>query len=137
MNNGDRQAKLTDFGISKQLEDDATSCTNTNSYTANWASPELLDSSGRRIRKSTDIFSLGCVYYYIITGSHPFDTNKSENMKRRQENIKNGKHQKMSTKILSDTALDLVRNMTKGEPSERYNARDVSHHPTFMFRVTP
>ena len=68
------RAKLTDFDISKELENHQTSVTNTNSCTMLWAAPEVIDSRRKNegLRLSVDIFSLGLVYYHLITKSYLF-----------------------------------------------------------------
>ena len=66
--------KITDFGISKQLEDGESSLVSNSvlSGTRSFASPEQL--CEREIRKNTDLWSFGVIAYYMLVGELPFTT---------------------------------------------------------------
>ena len=68
---GPEQVFLTDFGIAKSL-DGATKLTRTGSILAtfDYASPEQIES--RPVDARSDVYSLGCVLYRLLTGSAPF-----------------------------------------------------------------
>ena len=72
------QIKLADFGLSKLLKSDRTDFTNSNMNpeadgTACWTSPELFDHSTNRCDFQVDIFPLGCIFGYTLSGGkHPF-----------------------------------------------------------------
>ena len=64
--------KISDFGLSKKLEnqkDKAYTLCGTLQYLA----PEILKNKG--YDKSVDWWSLGCIYYEMLTGNLPFKTN--------------------------------------------------------------
>lgn len=88
-NKGEIIAMISDFGLCKRLDIGHTSYSKKSGATGTegWIAPELLDedlSIPKRITKAIDIFSLGCVYYYVLTnGSHPF----GDSVIRRQMNI--------------------------------------------------
>lgn len=68
-------AKLADFGISKFLKLPKSQIKFTNDIgTLGWRSPELIQND-QNIQTNSDIFSLGCIFYYIKTmgAGHPFD----------------------------------------------------------------
>ena len=67
---------LTDFGIAKQVNDDLD-LTSTGVFlgSPNYVSPEQAD--GKEIDGRTDIYSLGCIFYEMLTGEKPF---KSETL---------------------------------------------------------
>jgi serine/threonine-protein kinase len=69
--NGDGQAKVTDFGIVRQLEV-ARGMTETGTVlgTSDYISPE--QAQGRRVDEQTDVYSLGVVLYELLTGEVPF-----------------------------------------------------------------
>lgn len=65
---------ITDFGIAKQLDTDIE-LTSTGIFlgSPNYISPEQAD--GRVVDGRSDIYSLGCILYEMLTGSKPFDFN--------------------------------------------------------------
>ncbi|MFC9993680.1 serine/threonine-protein kinase [Nocardia sp. NPDC127526] len=62
---------LTDFGVAKQTED-TTELTQAGSFVATiaYASPEQL--SGHPLDHRTDIYSLACSFYKMLTGRNPY-----------------------------------------------------------------
>lgn len=70
----DGNAKVMDFGIAKLP---ASTLTNAGAVlgTPSYMSPEQIN--GREVDGRTDIFSLGCVLYELVTGEKPF---KAENL---------------------------------------------------------
>ncbi len=67
---------LTDFGIAKQADNDLN-LTSTGVFlgSPNYVSPEQAD--GSEVDGRTDIYSLGCIFYEMLTGEKPF---KSETL---------------------------------------------------------
>jgi serine/threonine protein kinase len=67
---------LTDFGIAKQIDNDLN-LTSTGVFlgSPNYVSPEQAD--GKEVDCRTDIYSLGCIFYEMLTGEKPF---KSETL---------------------------------------------------------
>jgi len=64
--------KITDFGISKQLDANKSSGTNTSqgAGTRSYASPEQLGE--REIHKNTDLWSFGVIAFQVLSGQLPF-----------------------------------------------------------------
>ena len=62
---------LTDFGIAKQVDVDAD-LTSTGIFlgSPNYVSPEQAD--GHKLDGRADIYSLGCIFYEMLTGSKPY-----------------------------------------------------------------
>lgn len=62
---------LTDFGIAKQTDDDKD-LTSTGIFlgSPNYVSPEQAD--GKRVDGRSDIYSLGCIFYEMLTGYKPY-----------------------------------------------------------------
>ena len=77
---------------------------------------------------AVDVFSLGCVYYFVLTnGSHPFGESF-----RRQANILTGEYNldKMSDERWS-TARSLIEKMISVEHTHRPTTTAVLKHPMF------
>ena len=66
----DRQTKVMDFGIAK-LPSLSMTTTGTVLGTPYYMSPEQI--SGQKVDIRSDIFSVGALFYQIITGERPFD----------------------------------------------------------------
>ena len=69
--NGDRQAKVTDFGIARSL-DVKRGMTETGTVlgTSDYIAPE--QAQGLHVDEQTDVYSLGIVLYELLTGDVPF-----------------------------------------------------------------
>lgn len=72
--NNSGNIKILDFGISKLLEDDedhSLTQTGVRLLTPRYAAPEQVRQEN--ITTATDLYSLGIVFYQLLTGSTPFD----------------------------------------------------------------
>jgi len=68
----DGEPKLLDFGLAKAFESDASKTqTALRAFTPAYASPEQIQ--GRSITTSSDIYSLGVVFYELLTGTKPLN----------------------------------------------------------------
>ncbi|KAK6536104.1 bifunctional endoribonuclease/protein kinase ire1 [Arthrobotrys megalospora] len=151
---------ISDFGLCKKLEADQSSFRATTAHaagTSGWRAPELLigesgdatisslsehtngstsDSSvldtltNRRATRAIDIFSLGCVFYFVLTrGGHPFGDRYL-----REGNIITGKYNLSGLEVLGDSgseASDLIASMIARNPKARPDATTVLTHPFF------
>ncbi|EFN86948.1 Serine/threonine-protein kinase/endoribonuclease IRE1 [Harpegnathos saltator] len=80
---GEVRAMISDFGLCKKLQLGRVSFSRRSGITGTdgWIAPEILN--GERTTCAVDIFSLGCVFYYVFSsGKHPFG-----DPLRRQANI--------------------------------------------------
>ncbi len=66
----DGQVKIMDFGLARQAGSDMTR-TGLVMGTPYYMSPEQM--RGEHVDTRSDIFSLGCVFYELLTGAKPFD----------------------------------------------------------------
>ena len=153
---------ISDFGLCKKLEGDQNSFRATTAHaagTSGWRAPELLvdddlvgsnspnahhtggshsepavvdPQTNRRATRAIDIFSLGCVFYYVLTGgNHPFDKNGKY---MREANIVKGNYNIDELEVLKDyqwEAKDLISNMLAKEPRTRPDAAAILTHPFF------
>ncbi|GAB2282905.1 hypothetical protein Dimus_017440 [Dionaea muscipula] len=119
-------AKLSDMGISKGLLAGMSSLGHhvTGHGSVGWQAPEqLLD--GRQTR-AVDMFSLGCVFFFCVSGGgHPFGDRfeRDNNIMKNQMNLSLVEH--------LPEAVDLFSNLLHPVPQMRPKASEVSHHPFF------
>ncbi|XP_011011183.1 PREDICTED: serine/threonine-protein kinase/endoribonuclease IRE1a [Populus euphratica] len=119
-------AKLSDMGISKRLLGDMSSLAYhaTGCGSSGWQAPEQLH-HGRETR-AVDLFSLGCVLFYCITGGrHPF----GDHLERDANIVKNRKDLFLVEYI--PEAEDLISRLLNPDPELRPKALEVLHHPMF------
>ncbi|KAG9248437.1 serine/threonine-protein kinase [Calycina marina] len=86
----------------------------------------------RRATRAIDIFSLGLVFFYVLTkGSHPYDKGGTF---MREVNIRRGNFDLEKLEILGDYAYeakDLIGSMLDQNPKNRPSAKAVMSHPFF------
>lgn len=119
-------AKISDMGISKRLLGDMSSLTQhpTGYGSSGWQSPEQL-LHGRQTR-AVDLFSLGCVLFFCITGGkHPFGDSIE-----RDVNIVNNRKDLFLVENIPE-AVDLLMGLLDPNPDKRPRAQDVMNHPLF------
>ncbi|KAI4327859.1 hypothetical protein L6164_020271 [Bauhinia variegata] len=119
-------AKLSDMGISKRLLGDMSSLDHnaTGCGSSGWQAPEQL-TLGRQTR-SVDLFSLGCVLFFCMTGGrHPF----GERLERDVNIVKN----QMDLFLVDflPEAEDLISRLLDPDPDLRPKASEVLQHPFF------
>jgi serine/threonine protein kinase len=67
----DGRPKLTDFGLTRSTFSDAASCSLESAGTPNFMSPEQADPRSGKTGTHTDIFGLGALLYFVLTGHPP------------------------------------------------------------------
>ncbi|KAI8628069.1 hypothetical protein F5Y19DRAFT_151840 [Xylariaceae sp. FL1651] len=86
----------------------------------------------RRATRAIDIFSLGLVFFYVLTkGLHPFDCGDRY---MREVNIRKGQFNLKPLEVLGDVAYEaraLIETMLRADPRARPTAKDVMSHPFF------
>lgn len=125
------RARISDMGLAKKFTGENFSYSIGNAGSAGWQAPEIImrartPESAPELTPAVDVFALGCIFYYITTGEHPFGENKMD----RDANILAGNR---------DTALlwphpelqHLVESMTFHDARGRMRITDVINHPVF------
>ncbi len=115
------RAKLTDFGISRQLEQDGMTATGRVLGTTDYVAPE--QAMGHPVDVRSDIYSLGVVLYEILIGQVPFHADSQVGVAMKHVNEELPDVQARRPEVSAATAL-VVERATAKEPAERY--QDVS-----------
>uniref|UniRef100_A0A8C5E7B0 Serine/threonine-protein kinase/endoribonuclease IRE1 n=1 Tax=Gouania willdenowi TaxID=441366 RepID=A0A8C5E7B0_GOUWI len=130
---GQFRALISDFGLCKKIQDGRCSFSLRSGIpgTEGWIAPEVLrDTPGNKPTAAVDVFSAGCVFYYVVSrGQHPFGDSL-----RRQVNILSGEYS--LSHFMDDMhddviALDLIELMISSEAEARPSTASVLKHPFF------
>ncbi|MGD8777876.1 MAG: serine/threonine-protein kinase [Ignavibacteria bacterium] len=105
--------KISDFGISK-IKDESTSI-NTKKYwlSEDYAAPEQWNVEKTSVK--TDLYALGCIGYFLLTGSPPFSGDSSE--LKQKHLTESPKPITNISKKLSSLLLSLLRKSPENRPS--------------------
>lgn len=137
----DSVIKISDMGIAKKIEPENNSFSTITCGTKGWQAPEItfetdnesctqniiINGSEKKrfkLSKKVDIFSLGCVFYYLLTRKHPF----GDKVAMRETNILNSQY------ILEGVSLDafnLISKMLSSNPDTRPSIKQILDHPFF------
>ena len=124
-----KQVKLTDFGIAR-ITDSSKTKTGMVLGTPSYMSPEQL--SGKKVDGRSDLFSLGVMFYQMITGKLPF---QGDSMATLMYKIANEAHTEVAT-LRPDLAKqrpcisEIINRALEKDPTKRYQngadmARDI------------
>ncbi len=111
------RAKLTDFGISRQLEQDGMTATGRVLGTTDYVAPE--QAMGRKVDLRTDIYSLGVVLYEMLIGQVPFAADSQVGVAMKHVNEELPDVQRRRPDVSAAVAL-VVERATAKDPAERY-----------------
>jgi serine/threonine-protein kinase len=111
------RAKLTDFGISRQLEQDGMTATGRVLGTTDYVAPE--QAMGRKVDPRTDIYSLGVVLYEMLIGQVPFAADSQVGVAMKHVNEELPDVQRRRPDVSAAVAL-VVERATAKDPAERY-----------------
>jgi serine/threonine-protein kinase len=111
------RAKLTDFGISRQLEKEGMTATGRVLGTTDYVAPE--QAMGHGADQRSDIYSLGVVLFEMLTGHVPFQADSQVGVAMKHVNEELPDVQGDRPEISAATAL-VVERATAKDPSKRY-----------------
>lgn len=124
----DGDPKLLDFGLAKIVDenriDQEQTATVYRAFTPAYASPEQI--LGRRVTTSSDIYSLGVVFYELLTGVKPFKF-EGKSLEEIVQTISNGQPPKPSSidsesVRLSGDIDNIALKCLQKEPERRYQS---------------
>ncbi len=111
------RAKLTDFGISRQLEQAGVTATGRVLGTTDYVAPE--QAMGKAVDPRSDIYSLGVVLYEMLVGQVPFHADSQVGVAMKHVNEELPDVQRRRPEASAAVAL-VVERATAKNPDERY-----------------
>ena len=111
------RAKLTDFGISRQLEQDGVTATGRVLGTTDYVAPE--QAMGKEVDPRSDVYSLGVVLYEMLIGQVPFHADSQVGVAMKHVNEELPDVQRRRPEVSAAVAL-VVERATAKSPAERY-----------------
>ncbi|GAB7359490.1 hypothetical protein MBLNU230_g6135t1 [Neophaeotheca triangularis] len=149
---------ISDFGLGKNLPENVSTLIDPtgNAGTSGWKAPELIsqprESESRHsqsvngshtggsepggpsgVKRAADIFSLGCLFFWVLTdGIHPFEDDNGWTQLR-ELNIKRDNKKMGVLERWSDAyePMSLITSMLEHQPENRPTALQVLNHPFF------
>lgn len=120
--------KISDFGLSRLHKTSVNEATSTEyattlTGTPQYVAPEVL--LGPYDAFKSDLWSLGCIMYVMLTSRFPFGSAKDQELDHR---IKAGTYEKLPAYVSPDAA-DLVASLLKINPNERLPLDHIADHP--------
>jgi eukaryotic-like serine/threonine-protein kinase len=113
----DGRAKVTDFGIARELEQDGLTKTGRVLGTTDYVSPE--QAMGQPVDARSDIYSLGILLYEMLTGEVPFKADNLVGVAMKHVNEKVPDVQKRRRDVSSALAA-VAERATEKKPEKRY-----------------
>ncbi|MEX0973487.1 MAG: protein kinase [Solirubrobacterales bacterium] len=113
------RAKLTDFGISRQLEQDGVTATGRVLGTTDYVAPE--QAMGKGVDPRSDLYSLGVVLYEMLIGQVPFHAESQVGVAMKHVNEELPDVQRRRPEVSAAAAL-VVERATAKNPDERYQS---------------
>ncbi|CAI2360519.1 unnamed protein product [Moneuplotes crassus] len=126
--NKDGTAKLGDMNVSKLTDMKGLNYTQTG--TPYYASPEVWKDRPYSIK--SDIWSLGCVLYEMITFKPPFRASNMEGLFRK---VSKGLYQPIPKKYSTELS-NLVRSLLKANPDKRPDCDEIIAMPSVMKKIS-
>ncbi|XP_077966064.1 serine/threonine-protein kinase/endoribonuclease IRE1-like [Styela clava] len=130
VDNGKTTVVIYGFGLSKEiLHAPLYNSSFTEDKTTDYSSPEMQPDSELDVTESTDVFSLGGIFYFILSeGKHAF----GDEVSSRSHHIVNDKPNLSKLKCSeAEIAKNLIQRMINNKASDRPTMEEVKNHPFF------
>jgi serine/threonine protein kinase len=134
--NGKIALILSDFDLSKLSGEPSSH--KSKCGTEGWSAPELWGQDTRST--AVDIFSLGCVFHFILTGGHPFGA--ISDPKECQDNIMLPEYEPTFAELhkhhsahQASMVEDLIRRMICSNAEDRIQSQKIEEHPFFWSKM--
>ena len=116
------EVKIADLGFARELEEEDLASTRLG--TPLIMAPETL--AGQKFDHSVDVWSLGCVFYEMLTGYSPFTGTSQLNL---HENIVKGDYKFPKTVKFSLQGLSFLNMCLQFDPKKRPSIFELASHP--------
>jgi len=117
--------KISDFGLSTLLKSDYEKIKHS-AGTLDYLAPEVFKHTDGYLGHPADIWGAGVILFNMVTGRNPFhNIDKALKLK----NIQTGTVD--FPKYLSKSLVDLLKNIFKPKPRDRYTIKQIKKHPWF------
>jgi len=113
---------LTDFGVSKHLGDATMTAAHTILGSPKFMSPEQISGgglSGQKVDNRSDLYSLGMVFYQLLTGVYPFACVDISSLTYNQVH-KMPEHPHYVNKNVPKVIGDIIMKLVEKDPDNRY-----------------
>jgi calcium/calmodulin-dependent protein kinase I len=127
----DSCVKLSDFGLSKFSTEKDNDGLQTPCGTIAYTAPEITHS--KVYRKGVDIWSCGCILYFMLFGRPPF---YSENEDEIYDLVSEGVWAFPESNV-SELAKDLVKRLLEQDPNKRLTVKQAMAHPFLTQKEQP
>ncbi|KAJ1551337.1 hypothetical protein HK096_001004 [Nowakowskiella sp. JEL0078] len=121
----DYKLKIADFGLAAKINsahgEQKTMC-----GTPNYISPEIV--SRLPYGLASDVWSLGCMFVTLLTGTPPFE---SKEVKTTLDRVTKGDYTLPSQLLKFPHAVDLIQKMLQKNPTQRISMNKILQHPFF------
>ncbi|CAD8190471.1 unnamed protein product [Paramecium pentaurelia] len=122
-----KQIKLIDFGLANHLSKIQKNNEHQNYHcgTCNYQAPEMLQF--QEITFSVDVFALGVILYYMLSGYLPFDSDIPQEI---IQNTIDGIYsmEDYNWQCVSEEAKDLIVGLLQNQPSKRLTLKEAQEH---------
>ncbi|CDW90577.1 UNKNOWN [Stylonychia lemnae] len=125
------QVKIADFGFSKFL-DTKSQRSDTMCGTPLYMAPQLVEDI--KYTYKADIWSLGVIFFELLTGSHPFN---GRNLEQLGKNLNQGEYALEVVHKPSVECLRIITGCLQYDEDERSNIIDISNSEYFTERYAP
>eukprot|EP00698_Gefionella_okellyi_P025375 TRINITY_DN9260_c0_g1_i1.p1 TRINITY_DN9260_c0_g1~~TRINITY_DN9260_c0_g1_i1.p1 ORF type:complete len:541 (-),score=93.97 TRINITY_DN9260_c0_g1_i1:141-1763(-) len=131
----DGTLKLGDFGLARMLSGSPSVSLRSHKFcgTPNFAAPEV--ARGEAIGTATDMWSVGCVLFTLLTGAPPFEVPGQHNSVEATLGRVSRASYVMPASV-PDVAADLIRQLLVLDPAKRLTIDQLLVHP-FMMTAEP
>lgn len=116
------QPRLTDFGLAKRLDGDSSiTVTGQVLGSPNFMPPEQADSRRGKVGRSSDVYGLGAILYYLLTARPPFQSESFEDLIRQLLEVEPVSPRSFNSAVTPDLETICLKCLQK-EPSRRYQS---------------
>ncbi|BFU26594.1 protein kinase domain containing protein [Entamoeba histolytica HM-1:IMSS-B] len=112
--------KISDYGLSREIDEDMMSCVGSTQY----KSPQIL--FGLKYSEKTDLFSVGVILYKMVTQQFPF----GEEVYEIKDNVLDRKEVEFEIPV-EESKKDFIAKLLEIEEEKRMNWEEILKHPFY------